>query len=557
MRRARRPLLRARRPSRGRRRRPPRLHPRSASSLRARSAKTSRRPANSRRFDARYRRPATARERAAARVAPPARSGWRHPGDPRPLAPRAAERGDHLRIAPARADADAAVSDTLAASSSTSTPTARRSGSKAASWPRASASDVEAHRDQYQRSLVRRKRLAFEVRRDGRRCAVLLAPQIRDDELDEQIAAYLKSTQEWEPADGPAGGTSGTFCSKKRRAALFISTRSTRTLQREQTLRHHLHRHELDAAASSRRCARAFPHVELARSVGTRHRRGTRRAAASSATSRCSARSTRSRSISAIVRGHYVRLFAVATSALRRAENGEEFAQRSSKPCSAFRCACSRAKKKRRPPIAERSRHSARCAANASALSIPAAAARNTPSARDRRPSNVVSCEVGAVRLTEAVPELAGRDGAVEATRGRARARDRAQGARTDHRFSAGRATRIRRRNRDHDGRRSCEGAARQFPILRCHARGSCRDARPAARHELEERKRGRRDEAAARRHPSRRNHRARRRDGDPRPPRSRRDDGRSVGSSAGARRCRQDNAESHTRVRRPRGCRT
>ena len=64
------------------------------------------------------------------------------------------------------------------------------------------------------------KRLAFEVRRDGRRRAVSLAPQIRDDELEEQIASYLKSTEEWEQPDGiPAAERH--FLRKKRRAALF------------------------------------------------------------------------------------------------------------------------------------------------------------------------------------------------------------------------------------------------------------------------------------------------------------------------------------------------
>lgn len=88
----------------------------------------------------------------------------------------------------------------------------------------ASASDVETHRDQYQRSLTGRKRLAFEVRREGRRCAVSLAPQIRDDDLEEQIASYLKSTEEWEPADGiPAA--QHHFLRKKRRAALFDAKR--------------------------------------------------------------------------------------------------------------------------------------------------------------------------------------------------------------------------------------------------------------------------------------------------------------------------------------------
>jgi hypothetical protein len=86
----------------------------------------------------------------------------------------------------------------------------------------ASALDVEIHRDQYQRSLARRKRLAFEVRREGRRYAVSLAPQIRDDNLEEQITAYLRSTEEWEPTDGvPAAQRH--FLRKKRRAALFES----------------------------------------------------------------------------------------------------------------------------------------------------------------------------------------------------------------------------------------------------------------------------------------------------------------------------------------------
>jgi len=86
----------------------------------------------------------------------------------------------------------------------------------------ASASDVESHRDQYLRSLTGRKRLAFEVRREGRRCAVSVAPQIRDDKLEEQIASYLKSTEEWEPADGPPAAERH-FLRKKRRAALFES----------------------------------------------------------------------------------------------------------------------------------------------------------------------------------------------------------------------------------------------------------------------------------------------------------------------------------------------
>lgn len=90
----------------------------------------------------------------------------------------------------------------------------------------APAFDVEAHRPDYQRSLVRRKHMAFEIRRDGRRPVVVLAPQIRDDELEEQIASYLKSTEEWESPDGvPAAQRH--FLRKKRRAAFFESKHQT------------------------------------------------------------------------------------------------------------------------------------------------------------------------------------------------------------------------------------------------------------------------------------------------------------------------------------------
>ncbi|MEO6834698.1 MAG: hypothetical protein ABI231_02165 [Candidatus Tumulicola sp.] len=90
----------------------------------------------------------------------------------------------------------------------------------------AAASDVDSHRAQYQRSLAHHKDLAFELRRDGRRPVVVLAPQIRDEELDEQIASYLKSTREWEAPDGvPAADRH--FLHKKRRAALFESKHQT------------------------------------------------------------------------------------------------------------------------------------------------------------------------------------------------------------------------------------------------------------------------------------------------------------------------------------------
>jgi hypothetical protein len=86
----------------------------------------------------------------------------------------------------------------------------------------ASAEDVERHRVDYQRSLLRRKRLEFELRTQGRRSAVALLPQIRDDELEERITSYLKSTEEWEPPDR-APAAERHFLRKKRRAAIFES----------------------------------------------------------------------------------------------------------------------------------------------------------------------------------------------------------------------------------------------------------------------------------------------------------------------------------------------
>ncbi len=95
--------------------------------------------------------------------------------------------------------------------------TVRLDGGELATAP---AFDVEAHPRDYQRSLIRRKQLAFELRRGERRLTVVLAPQILDEELEEQIADYLKSTQEWESADGPPAHERH-FLSKKRRAAQF------------------------------------------------------------------------------------------------------------------------------------------------------------------------------------------------------------------------------------------------------------------------------------------------------------------------------------------------
>jgi hypothetical protein len=83
---------------------------------------------------------------------------------------------------------------------------------------RANADDVDAHRAQYEHALVSRARLAFLRGEGAGRPAVTLAPQISDERLDEQIASYLRSTQEaWESAEVPAHQRH--FLRKKKRAA--------------------------------------------------------------------------------------------------------------------------------------------------------------------------------------------------------------------------------------------------------------------------------------------------------------------------------------------------
>lgn len=86
----------------------------------------------------------------------------------------------------------------------------------------APAADVEKHRGYYDRGVLTRKPMEFLLQSQGRRPLVLLAPQIRDEQLESQIAGYLKSTQEWEDPDLPPAHERH-FLRKKRRAAIFES----------------------------------------------------------------------------------------------------------------------------------------------------------------------------------------------------------------------------------------------------------------------------------------------------------------------------------------------
>ena len=85
--------------------------------------------------------------------------------------------------------------------------------------------DVEKHRADYDRALVTRRHVTFVVKPGARHPLVLLAPQIRDEALEQQIASYLKMTEEWEKPDA-APAHERHFLRKKKRAALFESRHS-------------------------------------------------------------------------------------------------------------------------------------------------------------------------------------------------------------------------------------------------------------------------------------------------------------------------------------------
>lgn len=86
--------------------------------------------------------------------------------------------------------------------------------------------EVERNRAAFERALEKKKSLDFQCSPDTRHPIALLAPQIRDEKLEMQIAAYLKMTQEWEIPDAPAAHERH-FLRKKRRAEVFRSRHAT------------------------------------------------------------------------------------------------------------------------------------------------------------------------------------------------------------------------------------------------------------------------------------------------------------------------------------------
>ena len=167
--------------------------------------------------------------------------------------------------------------------------------------------------------------------------------------------------------------------------------------------------------------APALPHVDLARSIGTRIGEGLGQ------TGQLGDEPIR-RTIEAIeqlhraVRGHYVRLFAVATSAVRRADNGAEFADRVHDVLGVPLRILSGDEE---AEASYRGAITAFGALHGERVGVVDTGGGSTEYAvgTATTPERLVSCEIGAVRLTEAVPALAGRDGVVDlATIERARA---------------------------------------------------------------------------------------------------------------------------------------
>lgn len=155
-----------------------------------------------------------------------------------------------------------------------------------------------------------------------------------------------------------------------------------------------------------------IPHVEFTRSIGTRIGEGLGEQGRLGD-------QPMERTLAAIaqllreVRGHYVRLFAVATSALRRAENGEAFEQRVFELLGV--------------PLRVLSGEEEAAASYRGALTAFGTLRGERVGVVDvgggsteyavgvsSEPERVISCEIGAVRLTEALPVLAGRDGKVD-----------------------------------------------------------------------------------------------------------------------------------------------
>lgn len=157
-----------------------------------------------------------------------------------------------------------------------------------------------------------------------------------------------------------------------------------------------------------------MPYVDLARSIGTRigESLGQRGRLGDEPMRRTL---DAIRQLQRSVRGHYVRIFAVATSAVRRAENGDEFAAQVQAilgvPLRVLSGEEEAAASYRGAITAFGALHGQRVGVVDTGGGSTEYAVGTSASAEQ-----LISCEIGAVRITEAVPALAGRDGVVDLT---------------------------------------------------------------------------------------------------------------------------------------------
>jgi exopolyphosphatase/guanosine-5'-triphosphate,3'-diphosphate pyrophosphatase len=155
-----------------------------------------------------------------------------------------------------------------------------------------------------------------------------------------------------------------------------------------------------------------IPHVDLALSIGTRIGEGLgERGALGIEPMRRTLDAVRSHFRA--VRGHYVRIFAIATSALRRAENGEEFAKRVEDIVGVPLRILSGDEE---AEASYRGAITALMPMHGEEVGVVDVGGGSTEYAIGNGPHSerAVSCEIGAVRLTEQVHELAGHDGVVD-----------------------------------------------------------------------------------------------------------------------------------------------
>jgi exopolyphosphatase/guanosine-5'-triphosphate,3'-diphosphate pyrophosphatase len=159
--------------------------------------------------------------------------------------------------------------------------------------------------------------------------------------------------------------------------------------------------------------APAVPRVDFTRSIGTRVGQGLQQTGHLDETAMA-------RTLDAVrshvraVRGHYLRIFCIATSAVRRADNREAFAERVRALVGAplrVLDGDEEADASYRGALTVLDPH--RAAARVGVIDTGGGSTEYAIG-DGAHPERTISCEIGAVRLTEAAPALAGLEGAVD-----------------------------------------------------------------------------------------------------------------------------------------------